>query len=161
MENQQKIVNDIENKIKNNERDANGNPYTMPVLDYKFMAQGQTFQVFNDIFDAQLKADLLKIDNLKQAFDKNLDPQLRKRVYNAIADYFKQQSDSVEKKFMEAEFIAGSMQSMMQRKFAEKNIELTRPAMRRALIESMVQTPGFIMLRQSICSMVMLQCITT
>ena len=139
MENQQKIVNEIAEKIKKNERDADGNPYTMPVLDYKFLAQGQSFQVFADIFDTQLKADLLKIDNLKEAFDKNLDPQLRVRVYNAIADYFKKQSDSVEAKFMQAEFIAGSLESMMQRKFAEKKIQITRPAMRRALIESMVE----------------------
>jgi len=118
------------------QKEANKDPNF--VFDYKFMAQGQTFQVFNDIFDTQLKADLLKIDNLKEAFDKNLDPQLRKRVYNSIADYFKKQSDSVEAKFMQAEFIAGSMESMMQRKFSEKNVQITRPAMRRALIESMV-----------------------
>lgn len=112
------------------------------VYDQKYLKNGQKFQIFDDIFDAQLKEDLLKVDNLKQTFDGSEATELKVRVKNAIDEYFQKQADSLETKFNEAPFISGSLVSMMQGKFAKAKMNLrgdaAKAAMKSMLIKSMI-----------------------
>ena len=110
--------------------------------DQRYLKNGQKFNIFDDIFSSDLKAELLKVDNLKETFDNPGSTELKLKVKQSIDDYFQKQSDSVEAKFNEAPFISGSLVSSMQSKFAKAKMNLrgdaAKAAMKSMLIKSMV-----------------------
>jgi hypothetical protein len=105
------------------------------VYDYGYLKRGQEFNVFHDIFDKELKADLLAIDDLQSFMESPEGRSTSLRVKEAIDFYFENQAASVESKFRSAEFISGSLRSSMQAKMGGAYNE---GVARTALVKSLV-----------------------